>query len=78
MKRAIARSGGAVGIKNLGALESSVTQPQMTFGGEYLYPSLIDKAAALAFLLTMNHPFVDGLEVSASVDDAEQMFLNLA
>ncbi len=50
----------------------------MTFGGEYLYPSLIDKAAALAFLLTMNHPFVDGLEVSASVDDAEQMFLNLA
>ncbi|PPT09910.1 Death on curing protein Doc toxin [Geitlerinema sp. FC II] len=49
MKRAIARSGGSLGIKNLGALESSVTQPQMTFGGEYLYSSLIDRDAALAF-----------------------------
>jgi death-on-curing protein len=32
----------------------------MTFGGDELYPSLIDKAAALCFSLVMNHPFVDG------------------
>ena len=32
----------------------------MTFGCEELYPSVIDKAAALAVSLTRNHPFVDG------------------
>ncbi len=31
-----------------------------TFGGIDLYPSLIDKAAALGFFLVRNHPFVDG------------------
>ena len=32
----------------------------MTFGGEDLYPSLLEKAAALGFSIIMNHPFVDG------------------
>lgn len=35
-------------------------QPQQTFGGEDLYPSLAAKAGTLAFTLVMNHPFVDG------------------
>ena len=35
-------------------------QPQMTFGGQELYPSLAEKAAALGFSLVCNHPFVDG------------------
>src|SRR5580658_4813163 len=57
---AIEQSGGASGIRDLGALESSLAQPSMSFGGEELYPTLVDKAATLAFSLTMNHPFVDG------------------
>jgi death-on-curing protein len=32
----------------------------MTFGGADLYPTLVEKTAALAFSLAMNHPFVDG------------------
>lgn len=32
----------------------------MTFGGQDLYPDLVTKAAALAFSLVGNHPFVDG------------------
>lgn len=32
----------------------------MTFGGEDLYPTLVEKAAALGFSLIKNHPFVDG------------------
>ena len=32
----------------------------MTFGGVELYPTLIQKAAALGFSLIANHPFVDG------------------
>lgn len=32
----------------------------MTFGGDDLYPSVPDKAAALMHSLVMNHPFIDG------------------
>jgi prophage maintenance system killer protein len=32
----------------------------MTFGGDDLYPTVVEKAAALGFLPVMNHPFVDG------------------
>jgi death-on-curing protein len=54
------QSGGLNGVRDLGGLESSLAQPQMTFGGQELYPSLAEKAAALGFSLVCNHPFVDG------------------
>lgn len=54
------QSGGSPGLRDPGALESALAQPRMTFGGEDLYPSLVEKAAALGFSLVMNHPFVDG------------------
>ena len=54
------QSGGAAGVRDLGALKSAIAQPCMTFGGEDLYPTIIDKAAVLGFSLVMNHPFVDG------------------
>jgi death on curing protein len=59
-RRIIAQSGGTSGILNLGALESALAQPQMTFGGNDLYPTLVEKVAALGFSLIQNHPFVDG------------------
>ncbi len=59
-RRIIEQSGGAVGVRDLGGIESAVAQPQMTFGGEELYPTIESKATALCFSLVMNHPFVDG------------------
>ena len=59
-ERLFALSGGATGIRDLGALESSVNQPHASFGGVELYPDLVTKAAALCFSLVMNHPFLDG------------------
>lgn len=32
----------------------------MSFGEQDLYPSLVEKAVALAYSLIQNHPFVDG------------------
>lgn len=58
--RILAQSGGAAGIRSQSALESALAQPFMTFAGDELYPTLIEKAAALGFSLIMNHPFVDG------------------
>lgn len=54
------QSGGLVGVRDIGALESSLAQPQMVFGGQELYPDMIEKAAVLGFLLIQNHPFLDG------------------
>jgi death-on-curing protein len=59
-RRVIEQSGGASGIRDLGLLESVIAQPRMTFGGEDLYPDLLEKAAALGFSIIMNHPFLDG------------------
>lgn len=53
-------TGGAPGIRDLGALDSAIAQPKATFGGVDLYPTLVEKAAALCFSLVRNHPFVDG------------------
>jgi len=53
-------SGGLTGVRDFGLLESAVAQPLMTFGGQELYPTLVEKAAALGFSLIKNHPFNDG------------------
>ena len=41
-QRVIQQTGGLVGIRDLGGLESAVAQPYMTFDGKELYPSLVD------------------------------------
>src|SRR5687768_10226478 len=56
----IEATGGSHGLRDENALESAVVQPQMSFGGSDLYPTLVEKAAALSFSLVQNHPFVDG------------------
>jgi death-on-curing protein len=52
--------GGSDGIRDRGALESAVAQPAMAFGGQELYETIFEKAAALGYSLVMNHPFIDG------------------
>ena len=56
----ITHSGGGTGLRDRGALESAVAQPEMSFGGEDLYPTMAGKAAALGHSLIQNHCFVDG------------------
>lgn len=54
-------------------LDSAVHVPQAAFGGEWLYPDLFDMAAA--YLIHINHPFVDGNKRTAWV--ATRTFLRL-
>ncbi|MBR8838502.1 MAG: type II toxin-antitoxin system death-on-curing family toxin [Stigonema ocellatum SAG 48.90 = DSM 106950] len=58
--RIMEQSGGSAGISNIGGLESAIAQPRMSFGGEELYPTIVEKASALGFALIKNHPFIDG------------------
>ena len=56
----IAETGGSSGLRDEGILDSALSAPFQTFGGEDVYPSLQQKAARLCFGLVKNHPFVDG------------------
>lgn len=52
--------GGSKGIRDLGGLEAALYRPYATFDGNDLYPTAIDKAAAIFESLIINHPFIDG------------------
>ncbi len=56
----ISQSGGGSGLRDPQGLEACIEQPLMTFGGEDLYPGIVEKASSLCFSLVMNHPFIDG------------------
>jgi death-on-curing protein len=56
----LANYGGADGIRDQGLLESAVMMPQASFGGEFVHTNLFEMAAAYAFHIAENQPFVDG------------------
>ena len=41
-------------------LDSALNAPFQTFGGQSLYPSIVDKASRLFYGLVKNHGFIDG------------------
>ena len=57
---AIARNGGASGIRDAGSLEAVVSRPYASFSGQEMFPGPFAKAAALMESIIQRHPFVDG------------------
>ena len=53
-------TGGGVGIRDIGLLESALSGAYATYGGEELYKTKEEKAARLGYSLISNHAFVDG------------------
>jgi death-on-curing protein len=58
--QSIEEFGGASGLRDRGMLESAVSMPQATFGGEFLHPDLPAMAGAYLYHLSQAHPFIDG------------------
>jgi death on curing protein len=56
----ITRHGGSVGIRDSGLLESAIARPRNIWAYEESKPSLARLAAAYAFGISANPPFVDG------------------
>lgn len=52
--------GGSEGIRGMNLLSSAVAMPCASFSGRFLHSDLYEMAAAYAFHLCQNHPFVDG------------------
>lgn len=71
--RQLAEHGGGTGIRDVGLLESALARPQNQF--HYGEPELAAMAAAYAFGIARNHPFIDGNKRTAWV--AARLFLRL-
>jgi death-on-curing protein len=65
--RQVAEHGGSGGVRDEGLLESALARPQQLHAYGDPAPDLADLAAALAFGLARNHPFVDGNKRTAAV-----------
>ena len=53
-------TGGSVGVRDEGLLDSAIEGAFATFDGVELYPSKEEKVAKLGYSLISNHAFVDG------------------
>jgi death on curing protein len=56
----IRRYGGSYGVRDLSLLSSALAMPLATFEGRLLHETIFDQAAAYAFHVCQNHPFIDG------------------
>jgi death on curing protein len=52
--------GGIYGIRDIKLLSSAIYMPESSFGGQYLHETIPVMAAAYAFHICQNHPFLDG------------------
>ena len=53
-------TGGSIGLRDEGLLESALAGAFASFGGKELYPTKEEKAARLGYSLIATHAFVDG------------------
>ena len=70
----LAEHGGGEGVRDPSALESAMARPQNLRG--YGDPDIADLAAAYAFGIARNHPFVDGNKRTAAVVSETFLVLN--
>lgn len=52
--------GGSQGLRDGSLLKAALQRPLQTFDGHELYPSEVQKSAALLESIVKNHPFIDG------------------
>lgn len=53
-------TGGEIGVRDEGLLESALESAFATFDGQDLYPTKEEKGARIGYSLISNHAFVDG------------------
>lgn len=56
----IQRYGGSDGVRDVSLLSSAVAMPYASFSDLFLHADILEMAAAYAFHICRNHPFIDG------------------
>lgn len=82
-QRLIKDFGGVHGVRDKGLLESAVYSPRATFDGNDLYSTIYEMAAAYAYHIIKDHPFVDGnkrtgLMIAVLFLEYNEQFINFA
>ena len=75
-QRQIAEHGGGEGLRDEGLLSSTLARPQNIFAYGKPPPDLASLAAAYAYGLARNHPFVDGNKRTALIAARTFLLLN--
>jgi len=75
-EESLAEHGGPSGIRDIGMLESALARPKNLFAYSETEPSLEQMAAAYAYGITANHPFVDGNKRTAFITSITFLALN--
>jgi death on curing protein len=70
------RYGGKEGIRDENLLESVLSHPDASYGGEYVHKDLFHMAAAYGFHLCQNHPFYDGNKRTALIAMYTFLYVN--
>jgi death-on-curing protein len=63
----IQQYGGGEGIRDIALLSSAVAMPYVSFSEQFLHTDIFEMAAAYAFHISQNHPFIDGNKRTALV-----------
>lgn len=74
--RQLAEHGGGEGIRDEGLLQSALARPQNLLAYSALSPDLASLAAAYAYGIARNHPFVDGNKRTALIVSRLFLLLN--
>lgn len=56
----IQRYGGKEGVRDMDLLSSAVAMPYASFSGSFIHADIYEMAAAYAFHISRDHPFIDG------------------
>ena len=75
-RRQLAEHGGAEGVRDAGLLESALARPRQLAAYSESTPDHATLAAAYAFGIARNHPFVDGNKRTAFVVCRTYLILN--
>jgi len=60
LENQIRNYGGIYGVRDINLLSSALYVPESSFDGNYLHKTVPAMAAAYAFHICQNHPFIDG------------------
>jgi death-on-curing protein len=68
--------GGIYGIRDINLLNSAIYMPEANFGERYLHETIPAMAAAYAFHICQNHPFIDGNKRVALASSLVFLYIN--
>ena len=75
-ERAVEETGGLPGVRDNSQLMSALQRPHAGYGDVELFPTLFEKAAAVAHAIAAWHPFVDGNKRTGLLAAAATLHIN--